>query len=128
MDILNQFEPRHRDEEMYKIVGAAMEVHKILGPGLLEKAYGDALEIELQLRGIQYEREKELPILYKAHTLPTHYYADFVCYDSIIVELKAVTDILPIHEAQIMHYMNISGMNRGILFNFDCLKLYYDKF
>ncbi len=79
-----------KDEQTYKIIGAAMEVHKLLGPGMLEKAYGDALSIEFQLRGIEYVREAEKAINYKGHILDTHYFCDFICYDSIIVELKAV--------------------------------------
>ena len=80
------------DEETYKIIGAAMEVHRHLGCGFLEAVYGDALAIEFTNRNIPFEREKLINIKYKDTTLEHYYVADFVCYDSIIVELKAVTE------------------------------------
>ena len=87
-------------EESYRINGAIYEVHKELGPGLLEKVYQEALEKELILQGIPYEREKDFTIMYKGEELDQKYIADFVCYGKIVVELKAVDEILPVHKAQ----------------------------
>lgn len=106
-------------EESYKINGALFEVHKALGPGLLEKVYQEALEKELVLQGIPFEREKNFTIMYKGEALEQKYTADFVCYDKIVVELKAVDDILPVHKAQVINYLAISGYKLGLLVNFN---------
>ena len=106
-------------EESYKITGALFEVHKALGPGLMEKVYQEALEKELKLQGIPFEREKEFTIVYKGDTLDQKYVADFVCYDKIVVELKAVDDILPVHKAQVINYLAITGYKLGLLVNFN---------
>jgi len=78
-----------RDPQTYAIIGAGMEVHRELGPGFLERVYQDALEIEFRERGIPYQRERECPIGYTTHTLPSIYRADFICYDQVILEIKA---------------------------------------
>lgn len=106
-------------EESYKINGAIYEVHKNLGPGLLEKVYQEALEREFKLQGIPYVREKEFSIVYKGEELEQKYIADFVCYDKIVVELKAVEDLLPIHTAQVINYLSITGYKLGLLVNFN---------
>ena len=106
-------------EESYKINGAIYEVHKNLGPGLLEKVYQEALEREFKWQGIPYVREKEFSIVYKGEELEQKYIADFVCYDKIVVELKAVEDLLPIHTAQIINYLSITGYKLGLLVNFN---------
>ena len=90
------------DDETYKIIGAAMRVHQYFGPGFLEAVYGDALEVELKNDGIPYEREKEIRILYQGIELGHKFSADFLCYDSIIVELKAVDQIIGKHKSQIL--------------------------
>ena len=105
--------------ESYKINGAIYEVHKALGPGLLEKVYQEALEKELKLQEIPYEREKKFSIVYKGDKLEQNYIADFVCYNKIIVELKAVEDLLPIHKAQVINYLCITGYKLGLLVNFN---------
>ncbi len=105
-----------------------MEVHRELGPGFVEKTYGDALEIEFQNRGIIFEREKEIKIPYKGHTLKTPFYADFVCYDSTIVELKAVENVLPIHVTQLLHYLKATQYKKGLLLNFKSTSLYYKRY
>ena len=102
-------------KESYNITGAIYEVHKELGPGLLEKVYQEALEKEFKLQGIPYEREKSFTILYKGEELEQKYIADFVCYDSIVVELKAVDELLPIHTAQVINYLAITGYKLGLL-------------
>ena len=106
-------------EESYRISGAIYEVHKLLGPGLLEKVYQEALEKEFKLQGIPYEREKSFSIVYKGEELEQKYIADFVCYDKIVVELKAVEDLLPIHTAQVINYLSITGYKLGLLVNFN---------
>lgn len=110
-------------KESYKINGALYEVHKQLGPGLLEKVYQEALEKEFILQGIPFEREKEFSIVYKGDRLEQTYIADFVCYDKIIVELKAVEDLLPIHTAQVVNYLCITGYELGFLVNFNARKI-----
>lgn len=105
--------------ESYKISGAIYEVHKNLGPGLLEKVYQEALEKEFKLQNIPYEREKSFSIVYKGEELEQKYIADFVCYDKIVVELKAVDDLLPIHTAQVINYLCITGYKLGLLVNFN---------
>lgn len=110
-------------EESYKINGALYEVHKALEPGLLEKVYQGALEKELKLQGIPFEREKSFTIMYKGEALEQKYIADFVCYDKIVVELKAVDDLLPVHKAQVINYLAITGYKLGLLVNFNVRKL-----
>lgn len=106
-------------EESAKIVGAVFEVHKRLGVGLIEKVYQEALAIELKARNIPYEREKRFDIYYRNLRLDAFYVADFVCYDKIIVELKAVNELTDVHKAQVRNYLAISNYNLGILCNFN---------
>ena len=105
-------------DESYAIVGAAMEVYNHLGIGFLEPVYQEALEIEFQKRFIHYEREKELVIYYDGHPLQKTYKADFICYDRIIVELKAVSEINDTHRSQLFNYLHATGLKLGILINF----------
>lgn len=106
-------------KESYKINGAIYEVHNALGPGLLEKVYQEALEREFILQKIPFEREKSFQIAYKGDILEQKYIADFVCYDKIVLELKAVEDLLPIHKAQVINYLAITGYKLGLLVNFN---------
>ena len=106
-------------DESYKINGALYEVHKELGPGLLEKVYQEALEKELKRQGIPFEREKSFTIMYKGEELEQKYIADFVIYDKIVVELKAVDELLPVHKAQVINYLAITGYKLGLLVNFN---------
>ena len=101
------------------IIGSAIEVHKILGPGLLESAYEECLCHEFNVRGLLYERQKPLPILYKGKKLDCGYRLDVVVEDKIILELKACEKIEPIHKAQLLTYLKISGLNLGLLLNFN---------
>src|SRR5574344_2807772 len=105
-------------EESYAIRGAIIEVSKELGCGYLERVYQDALEVELRLRNIPYEREKTIQITYKGKPLGEPYRADFVCYGKIIVELKAVEELTSKHRAQVLNYLNATKMKLGILVNF----------
>ena len=105
-------------EESYAIHGALFAVHRELGVGFLERVYQDALEYELSARGIPYEREKNIQIMYKGKPLGEPYRADFVCYDNIIVELKAVEELQGIHRSQVVNYLKATGMKLGLLVNF----------
>ena len=105
-------------EESYAIIGAAMEVHKHLGSGFLEKVYQDALEIEFRLRNIPYCREKHLPVMYKGQQIKHDYFVDFICFDKIVIECKAVAEILDIHKSQTLNYMKINNFKLGIIINF----------
>ena len=105
-------------EESYAIHGALFAVHRELGAGFLERVYQDALEYEFGERGIPYEREKKIQIMYKGKPLGEPYRADFVCYDKIIVELKAVEKLQGIHRAQVVNYLKATGMKIGLLVNF----------
>ena len=111
------------EKESFAINGAMFEVHRQLGPGLAEKVYQEALEIELKLRNIPFEREKVFKIEYKNNVLNQHYVADFVCYDKIIVELKAVDVISDIHRAQLINYLKITGLKLGLLQNFNMVNM-----
>lgn len=104
--------------ESYAITGAAMQVYNELGAGFLEAVYQEALEIEFINRGIPYEREKVLTIQYQGKDLKQTYKADFVCYDKIIVELKAVTCLDDAHRSQLFNYLKATGMKLGLLYNF----------
>ena len=114
-------------EECYTINGALFEVHKELGPGLLEKVYQEALEKELELQGIPFEREKNFTIMYKGEALEQKYIADFVIYDKIVVELKAVDELLPVHTAQVINYLAITGYKLGLLVNFNARQLHPER-
>jgi GxxExxY protein len=102
-----------------EVIGAAIEVHKRLGPGLLESAYEECLCRELELRGIHYERQKELPIEYKGVKLDCGYRLDIVVEESLILELKACEQLEPIHEAQLLTYLKMTGIEVGLLINFN---------
>ena len=117
-----------KDPETYAIIGAAMEVHRELGNGFLEAVYQDALEIELTQRGIPFSREHPVPVTYKSHVLGSPYRADFVCYGSIIVELKAIKTLTDIESAQVLHYLKATGFDRGLLLNFGTPRLDYKRF
>jgi GxxExxY protein len=105
-------------DEVYAIVGAAMEVHRVLGCGFLEGIYQQALEIELTTRKIPYIPQKELPIYYKNVLLSKIYVADFVLDERIIVEIKALNRLTPQEDAQILNYLKATGFELGLLINF----------
>jgi GxxExxY protein len=106
------------DELTGLVIGAAIEVHKTLGPGLLESAYATCLCRELDLRGIPYEKEKPLPIDYKGTKLECGYRLDLLIDHQLIVELKTCESIQPIHEAQLLTYLKLTGIKTGLLINF----------
>ena len=105
-------------EECSKIIGAAIEVQHVLNTGYQESVYQEALAIEFSLRNIPFEREMKLPIIYKGHVLDKYYVADFVCYDYIIVELKALEKLTMEHQYQVLNYLNITQKKLGLLINF----------
>lgn len=114
-------------EESYNIIGAAMEVHNIVGCGFTEPLYQEALERELQLRNIPYVREKTFRVVYKDRELAKEFRADFVCYGGIIVELKAVSDFTDEHFVQVYNYLKASGLQLGLLINFGKTSLKYER-
>lgn len=116
------------DPETYKIIGAAMEVHKELKNGFLESVYQDALAVELMNDQVEFNREIELPVFYKGNKLPSSFRADFVCFGSIIVETKAIKKLTDIEEAQILNYLKITRFKRGLLINFGANSLEYKRF
>ena len=105
-------------QESYRINGAAMEVYNILHRGMEEAIYQEALEMELASRGIPFKAQAEIEIKYKGKLLKQTYRADVLCYDKIILELKAVKALLPEHEAQLQNYLRATGMKVGLLVNF----------
>lgn len=113
----------------YAIMGCAMRVHKTLGPGFLESAYGDALEIEFARAGIPCVREDEVRVFYDGQPLKTAYRADFTCFDrSYIVELKAIRSLSKIEWAQVIHYMRATKIRFSLLVNFGRAQLQYETF
>ncbi len=114
-------------EECFKIIGACMVVHKTLGCGFLEPVYQEALSIEFKRQNIPYEKEKILTISYKDVELDKKYIADFVCYEKIIVELKALSSLTSEHEAQILNYLKATGLKLGLLVNFGEKSLKYKR-
>ena len=107
----------------YDILGCAYEVHRVLGPGLLESAYRACMERELRLRGIPYRAEAAVPIQYKDEPIDNGYRADLIVDDRVLVELKAMERLLPIHNAQLTTYLHLSGIEVGLLINFNVSSL-----
>jgi GxxExxY protein len=107
------------------IIGSAIEVHRHLGPGLLESAYQIALAREMAMRGIFYEQEKSIPLEYKGVKLDCCYRLDFVVENCVIVEIKSIESLLPIHDAQLLTYLRLTGCKIGLLINFNVRVLKY---
>ena len=105
-------------DETYKLIGLCMKVHSELGCGFLEPVYQEAFELLLQREGVPYAREKQLPIYFMGIKLKKEYYADFVCFDKVILEFKAVSELTSVHEAQLMNYLKATGLKVGLLCNF----------
>jgi GxxExxY protein len=114
-------------EESYEIIGKCFEVHNNLGTGFLEIVYKDALEYEFQQAGIPYSREEKYEVHYKDIILPHQFYADFVIFDKIILEVKCISGIADEHIAQTINYLKVSGNKLGLLVNFGDLKLKYKR-
>ena len=103
----------------HRILGLCIEVHRELGPGLLESAYEEALAYELIQAGISFERQRETPLSYKGVSLNCGYRLDFIIEEGLILELKAVTEILPVHHAQLLTYLKLERLSLGLLINFN---------
>ena len=110
-------------DEAYEIVGMCMEVHNQLGNGLLEIIYKEAMELEAEDRGMEYEREKEFPVYYKNYLLQKKFFVDFIFYDKIIVEIKAKDSFANEDIAQVINYLKLSKCKLGLLINFGKTKL-----
>lgn len=112
------------NEVSEKIIKCAIETHKELGPGLLESIYEECLCKEFELEGIDYKRQKEIPIRYRNIQLNENYRIDLIVEDMVIVEIKCVENILPVHNAQLLTYLKLTGLKLGLIlnFNFDLLK------
>jgi GxxExxY protein len=111
------------EELTEKIIGAAIEVHRALGPGLLESAYEECLCRELNLRGLAFQRQVPLPVEYKGVKLDCGYRIDLVVEEAVVLELKCVEHTLPVHEAQLLTYLKLTGKRVGIIINFNVATL-----
>ena len=105
-------------DETFAVIGAAIEVHRVLGPGFLEKVYHEAMQLELSARGIPYEAERLIGIEYKGQELTQRYLADLVCYEKVVVELKAHKQLSGNENAQLLNYLRATGLRVGLLINF----------
>ena len=114
--------------EAYEIVGACMEVHSMLGPGFLESVYQEALAREFWERKIPFMQQWGIDVFYKGLKLDKRFFADFICYEEIIVEIKAMDGLIPEHEAQLINYLKATHKPLGLLVNFGTPKLQYKRF
>lgn len=117
-----------RDPRTYKIIGVAMEVHRQLGCGFLEPVYQEAFALELKNRGIPFTRELMFPVHYKGHRLRNQYRPDFICFDGVIVEVKALSRLSSIEESQLINYLKVTGYHTGLLLNFGARSLQQRRF
>ncbi len=120
---MDNHEEKVFDELTHRVIGCAIEVHRVLGPGLLESSYQRCLSRELELNGIDHVCEVSLPIEYKGVSLDCGYRIDILVHNELILELKSIKQIDPIHEAQLLTYLKLSGIKTGLLMNFNALKL-----
>ena len=105
-------------QESYKIIGACFEVYKEKGCGFLESVFQECLQLELGMQGINFEAQKPIALRYKGHPLVQTYKADLICYGNVLVELKAVSELTDEHRAQVLNYLNATGLRLGLLVNF----------
>jgi len=108
------------DELLYKIIGAAIEVHRTLGPGLLESIYEEALDHELALQGLEIQRQYPLQVVYKGVAVKDPLYVDILVNNKVVIEIKATEKTHPLHEAQLRTYLKLTGFKLGLLINFGC--------
>jgi GxxExxY protein len=105
------------------VIGSAIEVHRALGPGLFESAYESCLAVEFTTRGVRFSRQVPVPVNYKGKALHLGYRADFVVDDTILLELKTVERLIPLHKAQVITYLKLLGLRQGLIFNFNSERL-----
>ena len=117
-----------KNERTYKIIGAALEVHKELGCGFLEAVYQEALEREFGYQGISFKSQPIVEIKYKGEPLEKKYQPDFVCYNEVILEIKAISNLSGVEEAQLINYLKASGLKVGLLINFGSRSLEHKRF
>jgi GxxExxY protein len=117
----------NKDPQTYALIGAAMEVHKHLGHGFLEAVYQEALALELAARGISFHRAVTIPVKYKNYSLRCGYRADFVCFETIVLELKAISQLTGADEAQTINALKATGLQRALLINFGAPSLDYKR-
>ena len=117
----------HKDVETYALIGLAMKIHRELGGGFLEAVYKDAFEIELRHADIPYEREKRIDVYYCGEKLKSYYVADFICYGSVVVEIKAIVHLSKPDEAQLLNYLKTTKCKRGLMINFNRQSLEYKR-
>ena len=117
---------KYLDEITYEIIGSAIEVHKIVGRGLLESVYHQCLKEELNLRKINFISEMLIPLIYKNKELKANFRCDLLVENTIVVELKSVTEMHPFFEAQLLNYMKLLKAPKGILINFNCFNIFKD--
>jgi len=121
------YEPANRDPQTFQIIGAAMEVHSNLHRGLFEGFYCDALAIEFAIRSIPFEAQRAIQLEYKGHAIKRPYHMDFVCFGEVVVEVKAVSALTPADEAQLLNYLAMSKIKRGLLLNFGSKSLEHKR-
>ena len=114
-------------EECYRVIGCAMTVHTELGCGFLEPVYQEALSLELSEKGISFVKEHRLDVNYKGRLLNKKYIADFICFDQLILEIKAMEALVPEHTARVLNYLKATGLKVGLLLNFGTTKLQYKR-
>ena len=117
-----------RDERTYKIIGAAIEVHKELGCGFLEAVYQEALEKEFKIQDIPYKPQPIVEIKYKGQLLEKKYQPDFICFGEVIIEIKAISSLSGVEEAQLINYLKATGLNVGLLINSGSKSLEHKRF
>ncbi len=115
------------ENESYQIIGACMNVHNELGPGFLESVYQEALALEFLESDVPFVKEQKLQVYYKEHVLNKFYVADFVCFEKVIVELKAINGLMKEHKAQVLNYLKATGYQLGLLINLGSGSLEYKR-
>ena len=124
---LHRMYDTNRDPQTFQIIGAAMEVHRTLQRGLFESFYCEALAIEFDIRKVPFEAQRPTQLEYKGRPLKSPHHMDFVCFDEVVVEVKAVSALIPADEAQLLNYLAMSKLKRGLLLNFGSKSLEYKR-